>query len=182
MPFILEAMMERQLAIWAVSEKGAPGIIIGGGGALESAKLWPDILGHGAGWPPFFVSEHVIRSLDRAGIPYARLTKMPVAEVNPARLQSAPPDYYVLEADQGIAVDYAASGVPVDREGKPIPHLYPRKVARKFDLNSWTGADLFSSPNIWKRPTCSLMCTERIVELAKADSWSNVKFEPISVV
>jgi len=180
MPFILEAMMERQMAFWAVSEKGSPGIIIGGGGALDQARLWPDILGHGAGWPSFFVSVHIIRSLDQAGVPYARLTRMPVSEVYPAKLQSSPPEYYVLEADQGIDVDYAASGIPVDREGKPIPDLYPSKVTRRFDLKSWTGADLFAAPNIWKRATCRLMCTERIVELAKKDSWSNVRFEPVS--
>lgn len=182
MPFILESELERKNRFWEISEKGPPGIIIGGGGRLERANAWPDILGHGAGWPMYFISENVVQSLNQAGIPFARLTEMPVAEVNPPKLKSPPPKYYVLEAAPGIEMDYVASKVPTDSIGKPIPHLYPLNISWKLKRDSWTGLDLFCRPNVWNRPTCSLICTEKVVELAKHEGWTNAKFEPVSAV
>lgn len=152
------------------------------GGGLEKATQWPDILGHGAGQPQFFVADRVVQSLNNVGIVPARLTQMPVAEINVPKLRLHPPAYYVYEAAPGIEIDYTASNIPIDSDGNPIRHIMPRKVVWKFKLNSWTGVDLFGRPNIWKRPTSSLLCTEKIVELAQRDRWTNVKFEPIFAV
>jgi hypothetical protein len=176
MPFLLPGDFERIKPVWEAHSR-KPGLYVEGG------SKWPDLLGYGGGYPPFFVSERVLESLNAAHIEIARATEMPIADIQSRskKLKGQPIRYFALEAPYGIETDYEASGVPVNASGRPITPL-PKSVVWTLKVSSWSGADLVSAPNMWKRPTCSLICTEKVVELAKHDGWTNCFFKPMPAV
>ena len=178
MPFFTPSELVREMEYWKVNPN-PPGMIIS-----ETGSKWPDFLPHGGSCPRFFVSERVIKSLTDEGIPIARLTEMPIAKIRSKSLRDKPaPRYFVLEADQCMEVDYAASGRKFDADGKLIEMSPVNAPPWKYKRASWTGADLFAlSYNASRRPSCSLNCTDRIVDLAKRDCWTNVRFDPIETV
>jgi hypothetical protein len=181
MPFLPPAFLERYKQFWAINQIQAGLHVEGearkGIGLLE----WPDFLGNGLGYPSFFVSERVILSLKRAGIEIGRLTAMPIGTVNPPALKWVPaPDYFVLEALYGIEMNYSASGVRLE-EG--VPKYNPVKPPNwVLDGSSWSGRHLLAWPNPSKSMTVSLICTERVMELAGREKWTNCRFEPLSAL
>ena len=175
MPFLLPGQLEIKLRFWKANPR-KPGLY------GENGSKWPDFLGHGGGMPSFFVSERVVNSLKASGIEIARLTHMPIASIksrNKRLKEQTPPRYFVLEAPYAIEMDYEASGVPIDAGGIPIARL-PDSPNWTLRLASWRGADLMCYPNMWKRPTFTLICTERVVQLAEREGWTNCYFEPIN--
>ena len=177
-PFLHPIEIESKLAFWKVNPM-APGIHID----ETPAWAWPDFLGSGGAPPNFFVSRKVLESLLSEGIRYARATPIPVAVVNARRLKDVPPpEYFVLEAEQGIRFNFQAMGVPHDRHGKALVPASQWPKARIFDAASWNGLDLFAYPEVlFKGPNKILHCTERVVELAKRDGWTNIRFLPAAV-
>jgi hypothetical protein len=173
MPFLNPVEMERKIAFWKVNPR-PPGLIIHD----TPASLWPDFLGNGGSPPIYFVSRKVLESLDRVGIPYARATPIPVAEIRAKKLRGVPPpDYYVLEAERGIQFHFERMGVPHDGKGKSLapPSKWPREEI--FAESSWNGQHLFGYPaTAYMGPTTLLHCTECLVDLAKAQNWTNVEF------
>lgn len=152
-----------------------PGMEIDPGG-----KVWSDVIGCGNGPPNNFYSEKIIFSLETAGIPLLRTTRMPIGKIRARRLQSIPPpNYFVIESIPGMSVDYEAMGVATDGNGRPKytneQILNPPKMV--LDLDSWTGLDLFSFSN--RGGPVNLFCTERIRLIAETEGWTNVKFKPI---
>jgi hypothetical protein len=106
---------------------------------------------------------------------------MPIADINSKRLQKkSPPLYYVLEAERGIDVDYEASGVPLDSNGKPDHRARDKdkKGPLAVKLDSWNGKDLFSTR---QGVPMVVYCTEKVKSLAEEKGWTNVKFEEIPV-
>ena len=162
---------------WKVNPS-EPGLIIG-----ERGSRWPDFLRNGGSPPLMFVSQRVVNSLQNAGIPIARITSMPIAKIKARNLKNKPPpEYCVIEALPGIEMDYSASGIPIDTEGMPIIPMTIHPIPWKLKTSTWTGIDLFGWPRLPKRPDDVLICTDRIVELAKHDGWTNVRFDPIETV
>ncbi len=178
MPFLSSIELEREIEYWKVNPN-PPGMIIS-----ETGSKWPDFLPHSGSCPRYFISERIIESLTQEGIAFARQTEMPIAKIRSKRLRDKPaPKYFVLEADSGMEVDYVASGRTFDTEGKVIDPNPLKAPPLKFNRASWNGADLFSIAfNSNRRPSCSLICTDRVVELAKRDGWTNVRFDPVDVV
>jgi hypothetical protein len=175
MPFLDPEAMQRKIAFWKVNPR-PPGIII-----LDTpARLWPDFLDNGGSPPNHFVSRRVLESLERVGIPYARATSIPIAEIRAKKLRAVPPpDYFVLEADQGIKLNFHAMGVPIDAKGNPMIPATQWQKDRILDASKWNGLDLFGFPGLFFHgPNSSVHCTERVVELAKKDGWTHVVFEP----
>jgi hypothetical protein len=173
--FLNPVEMEMKQASWNVN-RDPPGIII-----LDTpARLWPDFLANGGSPPNYFVSRKVLESLERVGIPYARATSIPIAEIRAKKLRAVPPpDYFVLEADQGIKLNFHAMGVPLDATGNPMIPATQWPKDRIFDASKWNGLDLFGYPGIFfPGPNSSVHCTERAVELAKQDGWTHVVFQP----
>jgi hypothetical protein len=177
--FLLPVVLERRKAFWKINPH-KPGLYIDPGG-----KKWPDILGCGFAPPVFFVSDRVVSSLRRFGVPLGRVTEMPVAQINAKALKGKPvPRYYVIETKPGIEVDFVSSGFKVDAAGKPIldppPKPWPRYMYR---LDSWNGADLVGYRHFGpiEAPYTTLLCTGRIKQLAEAEEWTNAEFEPIVV-
>jgi len=174
MPFLLQIELESKIAFWKVNP-GPPGIHIDD----TPAWAWPDFLSSGGAPPNYFVSRKVLESLLSEGIRYARATPIPVAVVNARRLKAVPPpEYFVLEAEQGIRFNFQAMGVPHDGHGKALVPASQWPKARIFDAASWNGLDLLAYPEVlFKGPNTILHCTERLVELAKRDGWTNVEFQ-----
>jgi hypothetical protein len=175
LPFLNPVEMGMKQSSWKVN-RDPPGIII-----LDTpAGLWPDFLANGGSPPNYFVSCKVLESLERAGVPYARATPIPVAEIRAKKLRGVPPpDYFVLEANRGIEFNFERMGVLHDGKGAPLvpASQWPKEMI--FDASKWTGIDLFAYPGpIFKGPNKILHCTERVVELAKQDGWTNVVFDP----
>ena len=179
MPFITPQYIANQLEFWKINGCPPPGIVVSNG--RGKATKWPDILGNGGGLPGMFLSQKVVDSLDREGIPIFRLTEMPIAEIDGTGLKNIdPPKYYVLEVDPGIQLNYVASQIPLDEHGNPQHRLRPSHFG-VWDigrLETWNGADLFSMEGFPSLIRSRLLCTDRIVELAKRDKWTNVGFEP----
>ena len=179
MKFLHPSQLERNREYWKINNE-TPGLHIDPGG-----EGWPDFLGCGFMPPSFFVSEKVISSLQHESITFARATAIPIGDVASKALKlSSSPKYFVLEASQGMEIDYLKSGIPTDSLGKPILSPLPKPWPPAmwwFKLASWTGADLFGWPSLDQRTSTRLLCTERIVELAERDGWTNVKFNSIGV-
>ncbi len=181
MPFIHPKILERKRAYWKVNIE-LPGVHIDPG-----SNKWPDILGCGSGDPFFFVSERVVSSLRRLGLALARVTEMPIAEINSKALTTKPPPhYYAVETEPGIDVDLVATGFKVDVAGKAIlnPPPTPWPFPYRYRLDSWNGADLFDYHHFGPTsgPYTNLLCTERIKRLAETEGWTNIRFKPIDVV
>lgn len=165
---------------WKINSR-PPGLAFETQGSEGQANYWPDVLGCGAATPGFFVSERILMDLQNAGIPYLRATEIPSNEPYPRKLRGVPPPkYHVLEAIRGILHDYDAMGVPVDSNGRPVyigNKPFPKHVCR---LSSWNNNDLFSYTDvIW---TLTIMCTEKVVNLAKEKKWTNIEFKPVLTV
>lgn len=179
MPFFEELTDAFKIPIrgfWAGNPM-SPGMEIDPGG-----RTWSDLIGNGASHPSFFVSNKVISDLTGASIEVWRTTEMPIATIKAKILQKMnPPTYYVLEAEQGIDVDYEASGVPLDSDGKPDHRARDKdkKGPLAVRLDSWNGKDLFA---IRQGVPMVIYCTEKVKTLAEEKNWTNVKFEEIPVV
>jgi hypothetical protein len=185
-PEIKPLITDPFLTVFIESERLSPrepGLRIDDGDPWAKAKKWPDFLGHGASHFPFFLSETVVEDLRANGAPIARAIEMPIAEIQAAGLRSVPPPkYFVLETVPGIEVDFTASGIPTDADGKPVPNPLPKPWPPVWCLkaSSWNGADLFCCTNYGGPLT--LIATEKIVELARKQKWSNCRFEPLRAV
>lgn len=146
---------------------------------------WPDILGCGGGPPHFFISERVLTDLQHFGLQYLRATEMPLIQPFPKKLREvSPPRYYVLEGIPGLESSWTAMGIPHDKDnqidyssGRPKP--WPPSEW-KVSQTSWTGLDLMSYKN-WQTPM-TLVCTDEIMDIAKARQWTNIQFKPLFTV
>ena len=181
MPFVTKEEIENQREFWKICGSPPPGIAISGCDG-RSAKKWPDFLGCGGGGPSFFVSMRVVDSLNREGIPYFRLTEMPIIEIDSKGLkEQEPPKYYLLEVESGLHLNYEASLVPLDEHGAPQFRLRPSHfgVWNIGRLDTWNGTDLFTWEGFPAKILSRLLCTERMIAIAKKYKWTNVKFEPV---
>ena len=181
MPFVTKEYIEDQLQFWRVNGCPPSGLVITNGGA-RTARKWPDFLGSGGGTPNLFVSNKVVDSLDREGIPYSRLSEIPISKIDAKDLiDQEPPKYYVLEVEPGLHLNYEASLVPVDEHGAPQFRLRPSHfgVWNIGRLETWNGSDLFAWKGFPVKILSNLLCTDRIIEIAKKYKWTNVKFDPV---
>lgn len=182
MPFLTDEYIERQRQFWEVNKSRPLGMLVDDGNPWAKAKKWPDFLGHGGGIPSFFVSEKVVETLNREAISYFRLTEIPVGEIDSKGLkEQEPPKYYVLEVEPGLHLNYEASMVPLDEQGAPQFQLRPSHfgVWNIGRLETWNGSDLFAWEGFPAKILSNLLCTERIIEIAKKYKWTNVKFDPV---
>jgi hypothetical protein len=174
MPFLSPELLESKLEFWKINPRPEGMTICGG-------RRWTDFIGNGGGGFSFCVSERVLTSLRSNGFVVSRATEIPIAQVDTERLRNqTPPRYYVIETAPGIEVDFVATGIPVDRSGRPVLNPLPRPWPPRLwwlSLKSWTGADLFCYSN-YGDGLC-LVCTEKVVELAKAEAWTNCSFDPV---
>lgn len=182
MPFLKSGFLSQMEKYWEINQQ-KPGLYIDPG----RKKGWPDFLSNGHSPPMFFVSHRVVNSLNNIGIDPARLTAMPIAEIQGrGHRKNQPPKYFVIEVNSGIEVAYEESGFKVDSEGKMIFPATERPRGSKliFKLDTWDGSDLFSytlhesSPP----PHDILLCTERILQLAEADGWTNARFTEVPTI
>ena len=178
MPFLHPAELARRQAFWEIS-KDPPGLLIEGGGSR-----WPDVLACGDPSPPYFVSQKIVDSLRREKITLSSMTEMPIATKKSKKLIELTPNYFAVQAPLGIEVDFAASNIPTDIAGSPILNPLPKPwpPILKLKASSWSGLDIFSWSNFRAGLGLDLLCTDRIVELAKREGWTNVRFDPIEAV
>ena len=155
-----------------VNEPYPPGIHID-----EPGYRWPDFLGCGDGSVSFFASEKVLRSLQDAKIELLNVIEVPISVSSSKRLKpEEAPRYYVLEAPPGLAPDYERMGVATSADGKPVLPLPKRWPPSPYLYrpDSWTGLDLFSC-----KPGIRIFTSERIHLMAKAQKWTNARFQSI---
>ena len=146
-----------------------PGLKIDPGG-----RHWSDVIGCGFGFPMMFVSERLLADLKEQEIPILRATEMPIASNSAFLLKfKRAPKYYVLEAIPGMGMSKS-----LDSDGKALQKS--RLELPAYDSSTWNGLDLFSDSNGFGNT--SLMCTERIKELAEQKNWSNIEFTPLDVI
>jgi hypothetical protein len=171
--FLLPAFLASKRAFWRINPR-PPGMRIDPNGTK-----WPDILGCGFAPPDFFLSERVVQSLRKLA-PLGRITEMPIAEIKAKALKNeAPPRYFVVETIPGIEVDFAASNMPVDTTGKPIPSS--ASVQLKVKTASWGGRDIFGFSN-YDPSNLTILCTERVKEVAEREGWTNAWWRPLADV
>lgn len=181
-PFLKGAHQKDIEAFWKVNPQ-KPGLHIDPG----RKRNWPDFLSNGNSPPLFFVSDNVVDSLTSNGLKPARLTEMPIAEIRGrGRKKIPPPKYYALEVNPGIEIAYEASGYEVDSAGKMVFPAINRPADAKtyYSLESWDGSDLFSYAlhESFPPPHLTLFCTERVLQLAEADKWTNVRFTEVPTI
>jgi hypothetical protein len=164
----------------SVEDEMLPGINIDNVG-----RLWPDWLGAGGGVPSYYVSQRVIDSLRRAGISYRRAIEMPIGHIASKKLRQIPPPvYYVLEAPAAMTINLVKRKVPgIDCFGRPIGRMIEEShyVAKADD---WPGTELVSIKRLppKEQDYIFLFATQRIVDLAAEDGWTNFEAKEIEVV
>lgn len=176
MPFLVGDLPERHKKFWELNPM-PPGMEVGTG-----ASKWPDFMGCGDSPPMYFVSERVLYALRSQGIEPLSATPMPIGINKSKKLREIPPpNYFVLRGVPGAEWDFAASGVPVDTQGKAILNPYPKNWPPpiQLKLSTWTGVKLFALSNFQEGQYTNLFCTEDIVNLAEKEKWTNVRFDPV---
>ncbi|MBK9258905.1 MAG: hypothetical protein IPM54_03630 [Polyangiaceae bacterium] len=146
----------------------------------ETADTWPDVLGCGGKILGRYVSEHVLRDWDGAGIAYGKVWPAQVAKVVPGKLKNVPPpNYYWISGHIGAAIDFERSGYRVIGRSSHTGKTYVdhRVSAHRivFVEGSWDGSDLF----ITDFPPTQFYCTRKVVELAAKMHRTNFRFVPI---
>ena len=124
--------------------------------------------------PSTFISERVLQSLCRMNSQVLTKTEFPIAEVKSKKLHGVPPPrYFAVQWAGGIEVDWDITGRERDAAGnlKPL-------VAK---ASTWNGTDIFSWTN-WDDTHLTMLCTEKIVELAEKEKWTNYEFKPVMTV
>jgi len=151
---------------------------------IHKGTKWPDIVGSGSPPPPFFISEHVIRTFEREGVTgyEARPAIIEAGAVKSKKLKAIrPPKYFFLEVTGRIDIDLEASGLagpdicPVcfRREGLREPErIVPRP-------ETWDGSDIFRIRNY---SFGTHYCTEKVLLLARENRWTNFRFEPMDAI
>lgn len=151
----------------------------------------------GTVWPDFVdpndnnrvlpcVSARVVEGLHKAGI--GSFEALPVEIENKARKLGPPPwEYFGLVIARTARCDEAKSGAvapPVECQtcGKrSTPPGWKFVVPRRavLEKDGWKGQDLFKFANIG--PSDVAFCTRRVLELARAERWTNCRFVPVDV-
>jgi len=178
MPFLHPLTLARKKEFWKINPM-KPGLLI-----ESSRNKWPDFLMCGSSSPNEFLSEKVLDSWNAENISFTHVTEMPIGRIKSKKVQATPPRYFVVQVPPGIEVDFPASNIPTDAEGNPIlkPLPKPWPPILKLDAASWTGLDLFTWSNYRQSMGYDYLCTQRLVDLAERDGWTNVKFTPIEAV
>ena len=176
-PFFDEIEWLRIQAWWKVNPReNLPGIYTDN----DRGTKWGDILRCSTGYVQLLLSERVLSGLRSLGSDIWKATELPVVHIGTKKMRSIPPPrYFVVQASSGIERDWAASGIPFDTEGKPIidPLNLKPAIAK---LSTWNGQDIFSWSNMGNKLGLTLLCTERVVELAEKEKWTNVRFDPVA--
>jgi hypothetical protein len=173
MPFITGEMRESMLEFWKVNSR-KPGLYID-----EKGSQWGDFIMCGLGNPDVLIAERVLTSLRMLKCTILTATEFPIAEVRSKKLKNvAPPRYFAVQWGGGISLDWVAMGVAIDKKtGNPLtmPAQLPIRIANSA---TWNGDDIFSWSN-WDVTHLTMLCTEKVFELAKEEKWTNVRFDPV---
>lgn len=174
MPFLTGKIREVTLEFWKVNPR-KPGLYID-----EKGTKWGDIMAVYLTPPAWVISERVLTCFQKLSGKIETTTEFPVAEIKAKKLKEIPPPrYFTIQLGGGIEVDWSATGVEHDKLGNPIiiPGKIPPRIAK---LSSWNGDDIFCWSN-WDPARTSILCTERVVELAEKEKWTNVRFDPVPI-
>lgn len=143
----------------------------------QKGTKWCDFIPMYFAPPSLLISERVVDQMKALGCKFRAVTKMPLAEIDNARLRKIPsPCYFVVQMENGIEPDYAAMGLPGYTGSQPVDLAVPPEKWRAR-AETWNGDDLFSWP--WDSLGLTLLCTERVVDLAEKEKWTNVRFAPV---
>jgi len=185
MPFLPNNLLEGHKKYWEIDPMKA-------GIELEKGRkrVWPDFLQNGFSPPMFFISENIVRSLEKIGVKFYRLTEMPIGVIKGKWHQkNTPPNYYVAEIKYGgIEQDFAASGYDeLDEDGRPTNESQLRRptlTKNVYISDTWNGKDLFSykCPSAVVDASTILFCTEKVKELGEKAGWVNVKFDQLELI
>ena len=174
MPFLVGEAFEIHNKFWHVNPY-KPGIETG-----DSGTKWGDFM-MCAFMPPYtFINDRVLETLRRERGCVLTATEFPIAEVKSKKLRDIPPPrYFAVQWEAGIEPDWRAMEVPHDDQGRPIT---TRPVGTLIAKSStWNGADIFSWAN-WDETHLKMLCTEKIVDLAEKEKWTNCEFKPVMTI
>lgn len=149
---------------------------------IEAGREWPDAMGSGFE-PMLMVSQRVADDLNAVGASGYDAEPVIIREIRPKPLRVIPsPQYYCLFVKGGIDVDLESAGIRVTSYC-PVcfatePRIYPPPGQFMPMADTWDGSDLFGMRN-W--PCSRVLCTFKIVELARSRMWTNFEFEPMDV-
>lgn len=146
----------------------------------DTGVFWPDAAGVGGGVRGLYLTEFMLAGLRRGSAKYGRPIPARVMQPYPRKLRdSTPPSYFHIALEVGAKLDFESSGFAIRSVclacGRPIvdPASQPKRY--KFIEGTWNGADIFCTD---LSPTTSF-CSNRILELAKLNKWTNLRFVPL---
>lgn len=145
------------------------------------ATHWPDVIGSGNG-VPFMVSQRVVETLQGAGSTGVLAYPVVIEEVKSLTLQKgARPRYYYVQGAGTIDIDMDACGFKGPRCSvcRGSIEALDQAVRRVPKPETWSGHDLFMMQN---HPTNQVLCTEKVLLLARENRWSNFRFLPMDAV
>jgi hypothetical protein len=162
---------------WAVNPRVAKsGIYVD-----ERGTKWPDLM-HAGGFLNCFLAARILESFRNLNCTIRHATEIPIVEIGSKKLRLIPPPrYFIVQVANGIERDWAASSTPFDADSNPVldPLNLKPAIAK---LSTWNGQDIFSWSNMGNRLGLTLLCTERVVELAAKEKWTNVEFKPVATI
>jgi hypothetical protein len=144
---------------------------------VEGGCEFPDVLGCGA-YPLLILSERAVSVFKAGGIACFQEYPVTVAAVQESRVRrEKAPAYFRVEITGECMIDFAGSGAMIKGicgrcggiETEPL-------LVRRFALiqGSWDGCELFRDRRYFPRVS---FCTQRIVDLAKANDLTNCRFQ-----
>lgn len=140
--------------------------------AIEGGTTWTDIFGTSSASPHFFLSERVVRTMQKAGVAGVDAYPVKITQVKSKGLQKKQPwpNYFYLGVYGHIDIDHEA-GRPKNTSGS-LQRFTPI-------LETWDGSDVFVMRNEFNR---MVFCTQKVLELARQHRWSNFMFRPMDVL
>jgi hypothetical protein len=147
---------------------------------VEGGSEFPDVLGCGA-YPLLILSERVMFLLRGAGVACFQEYPVSVAAVKESRVRrEEAPAYFRVEITGECMIDFAGSGATIKSICGQCGEIKTQPpMIRRFALvqGSWDGCDLFRDRRYFPRVS---FCTQRIVDIAKANGLTNCRFQEMS--
>jgi hypothetical protein len=151
--------------------------------SLEKGTKWPDVMGVGDVGPRLLLSERVIDTFGHEGVTGCRPHPVAIAESKSKKLDlNEAPCYFYIEVIGHVDIDPEASRdrvsrcpdcfAALDRTSCQVRQFVPIE-------ETWDGSDILQMRNC---PCGIMLCTERVLLLARKHRWTNFRFECMDVI
>ena len=172
MPFLSPEQLTNLKLMWGLDKRNSKA----GFHIADKGTKWGDVLAYPI---EIAISRKILSSITSTNCKITHITRMPIGLISNKKLiKSAPPDYFIVQPQCGLEIDWDFMNIALDQKGFPV-YDRTKTIAPVAKLSTWNGHDVFSWSNWGHNLATTLLCTEKVVQLASKEGWTNVYFEPL---